>query len=211
MIQREQSYVLVDLRDRAVAEKGHILGAVSIPAPRLAEAKSLFPEDKAAPIILYTASGHDENSFRTVQGWGYRNVSVLAGGVETWLQTQGRLFSDSLPDTINYVKRLPRGEISVEEFTQLVKNQAADKIILDVRDAETVANGRLAKAVHIPLAAVGDRLAELDRGKEIIIHCNTGIMASMAHETLIGKGFNTRFLNAVVQVGENGSYEITEK
>jgi rhodanese-related sulfurtransferase len=211
MIQKEASYVLVDLRDKKSAEKGHLLGAVSIPAGRLAGAKALFPEDKSAPVILYTAVGHDEASFNLVRSWGYRNVSVLAGGVEGWVQSQGRLFNGSLPEAINYVKKLPKGEIGIEEFEQVVKAGSADKLILDVRDAETAVNGMMAGAINIPLAAVEDRLAELPKEKEILIHCNTGIMASMAHGTLAGKGYQARFLNAVVQVAKDGGYEITEK
>jgi rhodanese-related sulfurtransferase len=211
MISKESSYVLIDLRDKKTAEKGHLLGAVSIPANRLASAKSLFPEDKSAPIILYTASGHDEKSYQVVKGWGYRNVSVLAGGVEEWVKSQGRLFTTALPETINYVKKVPKGEITIEEFERIVKAGAADKIILDVRDTETTAGGMLPKAKHIPMADVGKRLAELPKDREILIHCNTGILASMSHEVLASNGYKARFLNAVVQVDKEGGYEISEK
>jgi len=211
MIGKEASHVLVDLRDKKTAEKGHILGAVSVPANRLASAKALFPKDTSAPIILYTASGHDEKSYQLVKGWGYRNVSVLAGGVEEWVKSQGRLFTTPLPESINYVKKVPRGEITIEEFKQVVKAGPADKVILDVRDTEATAAGMLSKAVHIPMADLSSRLAELPRDKEILIHCNTGILASMSHEILAGKGYKTRFLNAVVQVDKDGGHEITEK
>jgi rhodanese-related sulfurtransferase len=211
LISKEASYVLVDLRDKKTAEKGHLLGAVSVPAGKLPNAKALFPEDKSAPIILYTASGHDEKSYQLVKSWGYKNVSVLDGGVDQWVKSQGRLFTNGLPETIKYVKKVPKGEITIAEFEKVAKATPADKLILDVRDTEATANGMLASAKHIPQAEVANRLAELPKDKEILIHCNTGILASMTHEVLAKNGYNARFLNAVVQVDKNGGYEISEK
>jgi rhodanese-related sulfurtransferase len=54
-------------------------------------------------------------------------------------------------------------------------------------------------------------LDQLPKDKEIVIHCNTGILASMAQKGLQGKGYTSRYLDAVVQVSADGSYEITEK
>jgi rhodanese-related sulfurtransferase len=95
MIHKE-AYILIDLRDKAIAERGHLPGAISIPAAQLAGSRSLFPEDKSVLIILYTASGHDEKSFEIVKSWGYKNVSVLDGGVAAWRESQGKLFSGLL-------------------------------------------------------------------------------------------------------------------
>jgi rhodanese-related sulfurtransferase len=58
---------------------------------------------------------------------------------------------------------------------------------------------------------VADSLNEIPKDKEIIIHCNTGIMASMAANTLRKHGYEARYLDAVVLVDANGDYEIVEK
>jgi rhodanese-related sulfurtransferase len=54
-------------------------------------------------------------------------------------------------------------------------------------------------------------LGELSRDEELIIHCNTGIMAAMALKTLKDNGYNARYLDAVVQVGSDGTIEVSSK
>jgi rhodanese-related sulfurtransferase len=203
--------VLIDLRPGKEARKGHIKGAVGMPPGRLTGARSEFPEDRSAPIILYTGGPADREAFDTVRGWGYKNVSFMKGGLEGWKASGGKLARGEMPSTINYVKKLPRGEIGIEEFTGIIKGKPSDKLVLDVRDAGTVSRGILPGAVNIPLQALDKRLRELPKDREIIIHCNTGIMAGMAFDTLQKSGYRARFLNAVVQVGQDGSFEVNEK
>lgn len=211
MEKKQASFVLVDLRPAPEAAKGHIRGAVGIPASALAEAKSMFPEDASAPIILYSERGEDAEAFGTVRAWGFKNVSVIAGGLTGWKKAGGSLAKGAPAVEIVYVKKLPLGEISVEEFDATARTQPEDKLILDVRDADTAARGMIPGAVNIPLDDLGGRLKELPSDREILIHCNTGIMAGMAHNTLGKNGFKSRYLNAVVQVSPDGSYELNEK
>jgi rhodanese-related sulfurtransferase len=206
MIHDDDSYVLIDLRSKEAATAGHIKGAVSIPEADLAAAKDTFPKEKSAPIILYSDDQASEAIFATVRGWGYKNTSVLKGGANAW---DGKFFQGDPGSKIVYVKKLKGGQISVAEFTKIAADRPADKVILDVRDAGE--EGHIAGDLDIPLEQLADRLAEVPKDKEIIIHCNTGIMAGMAHKTLQEKGYTTRYLDAVVQINPNGSFEITEK
>ena len=66
-------------------------------------------------------------------------------------------------------------------------------------------------AVNIPAEQIESRLAELPKAREIITHCVTGLRAEMAYDTLKGKGYKVRFLNAVIQIDKDGKYEITKK
>jgi len=206
MIHEDDSYVLVDLRSKKDATEGHIKGAVSIPQSELASAKDKLPQDKSAPIILYNDEQASMESFALVRGWGYKNVSVLDGGARGW---DGSFFPGEPASDIVYVKKLKPGQVSVEEFQQIATEQPADKVILDVRDRG--AEGTIAGAVNIPLAELDGKLGELSKDKEYLIHCNTGIMAGMACKTLQDNGFNARYLDAVVQVSADGSFDITEK
>jgi rhodanese-related sulfurtransferase len=211
MRQQGLALVLVDLRPEADAKKAHIPGAVNIPADKLAAKKEMFPTDKSAPIILYTEEGIDQKSFDTVRRWGYKNTSVLKGGVAKWKAAKGRLLEDSLVAKIDYVKIIPKGQIGIEEFRKVADARPDDKLILDVRDSAAAAEGIIQGALNIPQADLEDRLAEIPKDKEILIHCNTGILASMAAKTLKQKGYDARYLDAVVLVSADGSYEISEK
>ena len=207
MMKKESSFVLLDIRSPKAAKKGHIKGAVNIPFKKLNKSQAMFPKEKGAQIIIYGKGA--EKAFDMVRGWGYKNVSVLYGGAAKWTTSKGKLFAGKPKTEINYVFRLPKGEISVAEFKKAIKD--SDKIILDVRDASAAANGMLAGAINIPEAELKDRIAEIPKNKEVLIHCNTGVLASMAYDKLMANGYKARFLNAVIQVAQDGTYEISKK
>ena len=207
MIADEASFVLVDLRASKMAKKGHIPGAVGIPAKELAKSKDLFPKNKKAPIYLYD-DGVNVQAFKTVRGWGYKKVSVLSGGFNGWTSGKGKVATGNLADKIVYVKRTPKGQISIADFKKVVETQPSDKLILDVRDSF---EGTLKGSMNIPNEEVAANLGKIPKDKEIIIHCNTGVQASSAREVLQKNGYKVRYLDAVIQVSSDGSYEIAEK
>lgn len=209
LMKKDISYVLIDLRPAKEAEASHINGAVSVPLADLNAAKTDLPADKTAPIILY-GTGADE-AFKTVREWGYKNTTVLNGGPGAFKEKGGEVLTGALERKINYVFKPRPGEILVEEFKQVVASKPKDKFILDVRDEDEAMRGMLVGAVNIPADKLKDRLSELPKDKEIILHCVTGIRAEMAHGILKENGFKSRFLNAVIQIDPDGKYEIAEK
>jgi rhodanese-related sulfurtransferase len=210
LIEKDIAHVLIDLRPPAEARRGYIPGAVNIPMNELAAAKQRFPSDKSAPIILYSDT-MNEDAFKAVRGWGYKETTLLRGGIEAWKQMGGKISTGDLKTGISYVPKPRPGEISIEEFKMIAENGSADKVILDVRDVDEAMNGMLKDAINIPAGQIKDRLGELPKGKEIITHCTTGIRAEMAYDDLKENGIRARFLNAVIQVDKDGKYEITKK
>jgi rhodanese-related sulfurtransferase len=206
MIHDDESYVLIDLRSKEAAAAGHIKDAVSIPTDHLAAAKDKFPQDKSAPIILYNDGQASAELFALVRSWGYKNTSVLDGGAKAW---DGQFFPGEPTSEIVYVKKLKPGQIAIDEFKQIALAKLDDKIILDVRDLGV--EGHIPGDLDIPQDQLAERLADIPKDKEIIIHCNTGILARMAYNTLQGNGYQARYLDAVVQVGADGSFDISEK
>ena len=204
-----EAFVLVDLRDAETAAKGFIPGAIGIPAKDLAAWKDRFPENKKAPIVLYDAAQASPEAFQTVRGWGYANTTVLMGGIASW---KGELKTGALavPAKIEYVKRLKPGEITIDEFKKIADTRPADTLILDVR--EQPVEGILLGALPIAESQLAARFAEIPREKNVVIHCNTGILAKNAYDLLVSKGYDkVRWLNAVLVIGANGAYEVTEK
>ena len=204
-----EPFVLVDLRDAETAAKGFIPGAIGIPAKDLAAWKDRFPENKKAPVVLYDAAQASPEAFKTVRGWGYANTAVLLGGITSW---KGELATGPLaaPAKIEYVKKLKPGEIPIDEFKKIVDTRPADTLIVDVR--EQPVDGILLGALPIAESQLAARFAEIPREKNVVIHCNTGILAKNAYDLLVSKGYDkVRYLNAVLVIGANGAYEVTEK
>jgi rhodanese-related sulfurtransferase len=209
-IEKDIAHVLIDLRDAPALEKGFIKGAVSIPGKDLESAKEQFPADKSAPIILYSDKA-DTAAFTVVSGWGYKNAAILGGGIDSWTKDGGKLQKGKLIKSISYVPKPRPGEISIDDFKAAAEKAGGDRIILDVRDRDETMNGMIRGAVNIPAGDITTRLKELPKNREIITHCVTGLRAESAYDDLKAAGYKVRFLNAIIQIDNDGKYEITKK
>jgi hydroxyacylglutathione hydrolase len=56
----------------------------------------------------------------------------------------------------------------------------AKPIILDVRAPDEWSKGHLPDALHIPLAALPDRIAEIDGDRPVVVHCKGGGRSAIA-------------------------------
>ncbi|MGG3281380.1 rhodanese-like domain-containing protein [Paenibacillus solani] len=61
--------------------------------------------------------------------------------------------------------------------------------IIDVRETEEVAEGKIPGAVNIPLGLIEFRKQDLDRSKEYVLVCRSGGRSGRAAEYLEGQGY----------------------
>jgi adenylyltransferase/sulfurtransferase len=85
-------------------------------------------------------------------------------------------------------------EITPTELKQRL-DQGDDIQIIDVREANEVAIGRIPNSVHIPLAQILARKDEIDPNRETVVHCKMGGRSSRAIDTLQRSGFEGKLLN----------------
>jgi molybdopterin/thiamine biosynthesis adenylyltransferase/rhodanese-related sulfurtransferase len=83
--------------------------------------------------------------------------------------------------------------LTVEELKQRLDRGEA-LFILDVRNPEEIQICRLAGSTVIPLPQLSQRFGELDRNREIIVHCKSGMRSQKAIQFLRQQGF-TRLKN----------------
>lgn len=84
-------------------------------------------------------------------------------------------------------------EMTPTEFK--ARADAGDELLLlDVREDWELAIARLDRAVHIPMGQVPDRLADLDREREIVVMCRSGGRSAQVARFLVQQGF-TRVWN----------------
>jgi adenylyltransferase/sulfurtransferase len=87
----------------------------------------------------------------------------------------------------------------MEEITPTELKQRLDRgddiQIIDVREANEVAIGRIPNSVHIPLAQVLARVDEIDPNRETVVHCKMGGRSARAIEALQRSGFQGKLIN----------------
>ena len=66
---------------------------------------------------------------------------------------------------------------------------AAEVLLVDVREPDEWQAGHVAGATHIPLGTVASRAAALPKDREILVICRTGNRSAMAQERLTQAGF----------------------
>jgi adenylyltransferase/sulfurtransferase len=79
-------------------------------------------------------------------------------------------------------------DITVEELKQRL-DRGEDVFVLDVRNPEEIQICRLAGSTVIPLPQLPQRYGELDRNREIIVHCKSGMRSQKAIQFLRQQGF----------------------
>ena len=84
------------------------------------------------------------------------------------------------------------------QIPQLTSAQGADRteaVVLDVREAAELADGRIAGSTHIPLGQLAARTFELDRARPVITVCRSGGRSSQAAQFLAGQGYEVANLD----------------
>lgn len=79
-------------------------------------------------------------------------------------------------------------EITAKKVETLL-NEGKTLNIIDVREVDEVAGGKISGAINIPLGLLEFRKQELDKTKEYIIVCHSGARSSRATQFLEGYDF----------------------
>jgi len=81
--------VILDIRDKKVFAKGHIVNAINIPLAKLDERITELEKNKNNPLIVVCQMGHQSGeAVKKLEVKGYAQVSRMTGGITEW-QTQG--------------------------------------------------------------------------------------------------------------------------
>ena len=87
----------------------------------------------------------------------------------------------------------------MEEITPAELKQRLDKgddiQIVDVREDNEVAIGRLPNPIHIPVGQILGRMNEIDPSRETVVHCKMGGRSARAIEALQRTGFQGKLMN----------------
>lgn len=78
-------------------------------------------------------------------------------------------------------------EVSREKARELIEEGAQ---LIDVRADHEWEAGRIAGAQHLPLAELGERAAEIDKDRPVVVYCRGGNRSTMATQALADSGYD---------------------
>lgn len=170
---------------------------------------SYYPE--ATDILLKLIFHPKTGEIYGAQGVGAKGVDKRIDSLATAIKGQLTIFDlpeleftyappfGSAKDPVNmlgYVAmNVAEGLSETIQWHELSEALAQGKILLDVRNEGELQNGAFKDALNIPLNDLRCRLAELDREKEYIVSCHSGLRSYLAERILKQAGFHVQNLD----------------
>lgn len=197
----DKHHIILDVRSNPTT---FIQGAVHMPVSQLAAMHTQWNQekyptskrtflalrDKKAPIAVIADSDDSEEAveaYEYLAFWKFKNVAILAGGMENWLASNLPTSKGTIATQLSYEKKQVKGAIAEAMFVKAVDQP--NTIIIDVRSPDEFASGHLKGARNIPLEELDQQVARIPKKGQVIIHCLTGSRAALAYMTLTNKGY----------------------
>jgi hydroxyacylglutathione hydrolase len=171
--QSEEGVRVLDTRATGGFKAGHIPGAIEVQldgnfAPYVG---AVLPP--TAPVIVVAEPGRETEAMTRLIRVGYENlVGWLDGGMDAWKAAGGE------QETLNVIEPA--------ELKALLSVDVAPTV-LDVRTPSEWEAGHIEGAVHIPIAELNSRLAEVPQGPLAVI-CGSGYRSAIACSLLLRNG-----------------------
>ncbi len=172
--------LVIDMRAADKFAAGHVPGTLNIPLGKsfLNWTGALAPDDRDFYLITETES--DDAVQAVVDDLAKIGLTRIAGFFR----------SNVLRDSKE--KHGAPEQVPQLDSTQLRELLALKKVqVVDVRAPDEWTRGHLPGAIHIPLAALPERIGELDPSVPIVLHCKGGGRSSIATSFLQSRGVSS--------------------
>ncbi|MBI3104766.1 MAG: sulfurtransferase, partial [Candidatus Rokubacteria bacterium] len=176
LLGRVHPWALLDVRDAAEYEAGHIPGATALPRREIEfRVRELVPAPGTSIVLCDGADGRADLAARTLGRMGYGSVRSLAGGVAAWAAAGRALAmgvnvpSKAFGERLHVEEKVP--EIDPRELAaRLARGDSLE--ILDVRTPEEHRRSCIPGALNVPNGDLVLRGYDLERaGTTVVVHC----------------------------------------
>jgi rhodanese-related sulfurtransferase len=190
LLEQPAPHAVLDVRERAAFERGHIYRATPLPRRLLEQRLPTLVTAPGTLIVLYD----DDSTLSalaapTLAEMGYTEVFVLTGGLLAWRRA-GRPIVQGLNVPSKVFGERVLHDFKTPEITplELSKRMAEgqDMVIVDTRTPEEYARGCLPGAVSMPGGELVLRIGELIRRPDqtIVVHCGGRTRSYLGAESL---------------------------
>jgi rhodanese-related sulfurtransferase len=172
---QSQGGQLLDVREPACFEAAHLVGSINISLEGQYATWAGTLLDRERPIVVIAEPGREYEAAMRLGRIGFDGVAgYLAHGMRA---------AASRPELVARTERM-----SPEGLSQELA-QASLPYLLDVRAARESTQNRIEGSVNIPLNQLAARIAEVPRGRRIVVYCAGGYRSSIAASLLKHHGF----------------------
>jgi rhodanese-related sulfurtransferase len=214
----KKEIALLDVRRESQFARGHPLFAASFPVGQLeALATERLPRPDV-PIVVYGYGAYDgsdgsdadaESAAARLRQLGYRDVSLLAGGLDGWAASGGELFGDvnapskafgELVAELAGTPLLPAGEVAA--LVRGAPGQGGTSrddgppaaVVVDARRFDEYATMSIPTATSVPGAELVLRVRQLapDPATTVIVNCAGRTRSIVGAQSLINAGLPNR-------------------
>ncbi len=183
-------HALLDVRERATYERGHIYRATSLPRRLLELRLPALVSARTTPIVLYDDDGRlSARAAATIAAMGHRDVRVLKDGLAGWRASGRRVVQGlNVPSKVfgeRVLHELKTPEVLPHELAARIA-RGDDMVIVDSRTPEEYRRGCIPGAISVPGAELAYRIAELVERPEttIVVHCGGRTRSYLGAESL---------------------------
>ncbi len=194
---------LLDVRPEGRYAAGHPLFAASFPLGRLeAEVFDRLPR-RSVPLVVYgdgPGAGDDAaTAVRRLRSLGYRDVSLLAGGLAGWTAAGGELFADvnapskAFGELVAATAGTP--DVTAQDLQAMLRDRE-DVVVVDARRFEEYQTMSIPTATSVPGAELVLRVGELapDPATTVVVNCAGRTRSIIGAQSLINAGRTGRVL-----------------
>jgi hydroxyacylglutathione hydrolase len=174
---------ILDVRDPAYFGAGHLAGSVNIGLGGQYATWAGTVLDRERPIVVIAEPGREYEAAVRLGRIGFDHV---AGYLEEGMQALA-----SRPELVAQTERIGPEALAEElGLSPSPSGPAPDlPFVLDVRSPREWSQFHLEGSVNIPLNHLQERMAEIPRGRRVVIHCASGYRSSIAASLLEQRGF----------------------
>jgi len=170
---------LLDVRDAPYFEAGHLKDSLNIGLGGQYATWAGTLLDRERPIVVIAEPGREYEAQVRLGRIGFDRVAgYLEGGMQALA---------SRPDLVARTERVSPEELA-EELDD-PSSASAPLFIIDVRTPREWNQSRIEGSVNIPLNHLRARMAEVPRGRRVIVHCASGYRSATAASLLGQHGF----------------------
>jgi rhodanese-related sulfurtransferase len=191
---------LLDVRPEGRFAAGHPLFAASFPLGRLeVEVFDRLPR-RSAPLVVYGDGDYDAAAaVRMLRRLGYRDVSLLDGGLARWTAASGELFADvNAPSkAFGELAAAAAGtpDVTAQDLQSMLRGQE-DVVVVDARRFEEYQTMSIPTATSVPGAELVLRIGALapDPATTVVVNCAGRTRSIIGAQSLINAGQANRVL-----------------